>query len=354
MEKQSNVHAPRVKLGSQGLEVSRLGYGCLGLTGLYNPPVSEEHGISIIIQAFLKGITFFDTADVYGPHSNEILIGKALKQLPREKIQLASKFGIENFDGSSLVINGRPEYVRACCEASLKRLDVAYIDLYYQHRVDKSVPIEDTVGEMKKLVEEGKVKYLGLSEASPDTIRRAHAVHPISAVQMEWSLWTRDLEQEIVPLCRELGIGIVTYCPLGSGFFAGKAVVENLPSESILAWHPKFSGDNFEKNKVLYACLTNLSEKHHCTPSQLALAWLLHQGSDVVPIPGTTKMENLENNIGSLNIKLTGEDLKEISDALPAEGFAGERLTGPFAAYIWQCANTPAKIWEMNKGRTEK
>ncbi|KAJ0982452.1 hypothetical protein J5N97_010707 [Dioscorea zingiberensis] len=341
MEEQSNVRVPRVKLGSQGLEVSRLGYGCAGLSGIYNSPVSEEHGISIITHAFHKGITFFDTADAYGSHANEILIGKALKRLPREKIQLATKFGIEKFDGSSVVINGRPDYVRACCEASLKRLGVDYIDLYYQHRVDKSVPIEETMGELEKLVEEGKVDYIGLSEASPDTIRRAHAVHPITAVQMEWSLWTRDIEGEIIQLCRELGIGIVTYSPLGGGFFAGKGTVESLPPESLLIRHPKFSGDNLEKNKLLYACLDKLAVKHHCTPGQLALAWLLHQGSDVVPIPGTTKIKNLESNIGSLNVRLTGEDLKEISDAVPAEEFAGERLTGPFTSYFWQLANTP-------------
>ncbi|KAH9754023.1 Aldo ket red domain-containing protein [Citrus sinensis] len=228
------LQVPRVKLGTQGLEVSKLGFGCMSLSGGYNSPVSEEDGISIIKHAFNKGITFFDTADKYGPYTNEILLGKALKMLPRENIQVATKFGFAELGLDAVIVKGNPEYVRSCCEASLKRLDVEYIDLYYQHRVDTSVPIEETIGEMKKLVEEGKIKYIGLSEASPDTIRRAHAVHPITAVQLEWSLWTRDIENEIVPLCRELGIGIVPYSPLGRGFFGGKAVVESVPPDSFL------------------------------------------------------------------------------------------------------------------------
>ncbi|KAL4612618.1 hypothetical protein ACB092_08G213400 [Castanea dentata] len=196
----------------------------MSLTGVYNSPLPEEDGIAVIKYAFSKGITFFESSDVYGPHTNEILLGKALKQLPREKIQIATKFGVQRIGYPQMEVNSRPEYVHSCCEASLKRLDVEYIDLYYQHRVDAKVPIEETVGELKKLVEEGKVKYIGLSDASPDTIRRAHAVHPITALQMEWSLWTCDIEEEI-PLCRELGIGIVPYIPLGRGFFAGKGVV---------------------------------------------------------------------------------------------------------------------------------
>ncbi|KAJ0966426.1 hypothetical protein J5N97_027564 [Dioscorea zingiberensis] len=343
MEEQRKSLARRVKLGSQGLEVSKLGFGCASLSGIYNAPLPEEDGIRILKHAFNKGITFFDTADVYGPHTNEILIGKALKQLPREKIQLASKFGILKYDSDSVVVNGSPEYVRASCEASLRRLDVDYIDLYYQHRVDKTVPIEDTMGELKKLVEEGKVKYIGLSEASSDTIRRAHAVHPITAVQMEWSLWTREIEPEIVPLCKELGIGIVAYSPLGLGFFAGRASVENLPEGSPLGYFPKFSGDNLERNKILYARLDKLAVKHHCTPGQLALAWLLHQGSDVVPIPGTTKIKNLDSNIGSLDVSLTEDEVKEISDAFPVNEVAGERIIGPFASYFWQLATTPPK-----------
>ncbi|XP_035551726.1 probable aldo-keto reductase 1, partial [Juglans regia] len=217
---------PRVKIGHQGLEVSKLEFGCMGLTGAYNSNLCDEDGISIIKYAFSKGITFYDTADAYGPHTNEILTGKALKQLPREKIQIATKFGIEKAVISHMIVNGSPDYVRSCCEASLKRLDVAYIDLYYQHRVDINVLIEETVSV--------SARYIGLSEASPDTIRRAYAIHPITALQMEWSRWTRDIEEEIIPLCRELGIGIVPYSPLGRGFFPGKGVVESLATDSSL------------------------------------------------------------------------------------------------------------------------
>ncbi|KAH9754025.1 Aldo ket red domain-containing protein [Citrus sinensis] len=341
MAEEQRIKIPRVKLGGQGFEVSKLGFGCMGLTGMYNDPVPDEVGISIIKHAFDQGITFFDTADVYGPNNaNELL---ALKQFPREKVQLATKFGVVKFDVSGLVINGTPEYVRACCEASLKRLDVEYIDLYYQHRVDTTVPIEDTMGELKKLVEEGKIKYIGLSEASPDTIRRAHAVHPVTALQMEWSLWTRAIEDEIVPLCRELGIGIVPYSPLGRGFFGGKASVESLPANSILTWHPRFSGENIDKNKILYLRLQKLAEKHECNPAQLALAWILHQGDDVAPIPGTTKIKNLDDNIGSLRVKLTNEDLDEISSVIPINEVAGDGVIGGLLRYSWKFANTPAK-----------
>ncbi|KAF5950975.1 hypothetical protein HYC85_012968 [Camellia sinensis] len=275
MEHKSQIQVPRVKLGTQGLE--------------------KRH--------------------------------KALKQLPREQVQLATKFGVVSIDWSRMEVKGTPDYVRQCCEASLKRLDVDYIDLFYTHRVDISVPIEDTMkmGELKKLVEEGKIKYIGLSEASVDTIRRAHAVHPITAVEMEYSLWTRDIEEDVIPLCRELGIGIVAYSPLGQGFFGGKAVVENLPAESVLAMHPKFTGENLEKNKILYARFAELAAKHGCSPPQLALAWLLHQGNDVVPIPGTTKIKNLDANIGSVVVKLTHNDLKEISDAIPVNEVGGKK-----------------------------
>ncbi|GAY44642.1 hypothetical protein CUMW_083470 [Citrus unshiu] len=344
MAEEQRIKIPRVKLGGQGFEVSKLGFGCLGLTGIYNDPVPVEVGISIIKHAFDQGITFFDTADVYGPNNaNELLVGKALKQLPREKVQLATKFGIVKFDMSDVVVKGTPEYVRACCEASLKHLDVEYIDLYYQHRVDTTIPIEDTMGELRKLVEEGKIKYIGLSEASPDTIRRAHAVHPVTALQMEWSLWTREIEDEIVPLCRELGIGIVPYSPLGSGFFGGKASVESLPANSLLTWHPRFSGENIDKNKILYLRLQKLAEKHECNPAQLALAWILHQGDDVAPIPGTTKIKNLDDNIGSLRVKLTNEDLDEISSVIPINEVAGDGVIGGLLRCSWKFANTPAK-----------
>ncbi|KAM3705118.1 hypothetical protein ACB098_03G055500 [Castanea mollissima] len=283
---------PRVKLGNQGLEVSKLGFGCISLTGVYNSPLPEEDGIAVIKYAFSKGITFFDSSDIYGPHTNEILLGKALKQLPKEKIQIATKFGIQRIGYPQMEVNSRPEYVRSCCEASLKRLDVEYIDLYYQHRVDTKVPIEETVGELKKLVEEGKVKYIGLSEASPDTIRRAHAVHPITALQMEWSLWTHDIEEEIIPLCSRI---------------------------------------------------ERLARKHQCTPAQLALAWVLRQGDDIVAIPGTTKIKNLENNIGSLKVKLTEEDLKEISEAVPMEELAGGRSFQNTDNFLWKFGNTTPK-----------
>ncbi|KAL1535280.1 perakine reductase-like [Salvia divinorum] len=267
-------------------QVSRLGFGCGSLSGILNAPLSHEVGGTILKEAFNKGITLFDTADIYGEDGdNEIMIGKALKDLPREQVQLATKFGICMADMNHVEVRGDPQYVRQCVEASLRCLDVDYIDLYYQHRVDKAVPIEETMGELKKLVEEGKTWYIGLSEASAGTIRRAHAVHPITAVQMEYSLWSREIEEDVIPLCRELGIGIVGYSPLGRGFFGGKGMVESLASQSLLTLHPRFT----------------------------ALAWLLHQGVDVVPIPSTAKIENLEANIGSLGVKLKVEELRDIA-----------------------------------------
>ncbi|KAL3728120.1 hypothetical protein ACJRO7_032813 [Eucalyptus globulus] len=313
MAQEQHVQIPRVKLGTQGLEVSKLGFGCMGLTGIYNDPVQEEAGVSIITDAFAKGVTFFDTSDVYGPKTNEILVGKALKKLPREKVQLATKFGALQSKGYDVAINGRPEYVRSCCE----------------------------MGELKKLVEEGKVKYIGLSEASPDTIRRAHAVHPVTALQIEWSLWTRDIEQEIVPLCRELGIGIVPYSPLGRGFFGGRGVIGAVPGKSLQERFPRFQPENLEKNKVFYTRIEKLANKHDCTPIQLALAWVLHQGDDVVPIPGTTKIKNLDTNISSLQVKLAEDDLREISDAVPIEEVVGGSIHERFARLSWRYADTP-------------
>ncbi|XP_020579759.1 perakine reductase-like [Phalaenopsis equestris] len=345
MEEQGKILMPRVKLGSQGLEASKLGFGCMGLSGRYNSSVSEEDGTSIINEAFNKGVTYFDTSDIYGPHTNEILVGKALKQLPREKMQLATKFGVVGLtEAGNPIINGKPEYVRACLEGSLNRLGLEYIDLYYQHRVDQTVPIEETIGELKKLVEEGKVRFVGFSEASADTIRRAHAVHPISALQIEWSLWTRDIEEEIIPLCRELGIGIVPYSPLGRGFFGGKAVLESVPTNSSLVSHPRFSEENLKKNKLLFFKLAKLADKHQCTTTQLALAWVLHQGNDVVPIPGTTKIMNLNNNINAINVKLTKDDLEELSNAFSIQDVAGSSTWGYMEAISWKHANTPAKV----------
>uniref|UniRef100_A0A5B6Z7I0 Putative aldo-keto reductase 1 n=1 Tax=Davidia involucrata TaxID=16924 RepID=A0A5B6Z7I0_DAVIN len=342
MAEAQKVEMPRVKLGSQGLEVSRLGYGCMGLTGIYNAPVPEEVGISIIKDAFSKGITFFDTSNVYGiDHTNEILIGKALKQLPREKIQLATKFGVFKIEPTHVTVKGTPEYARSCCEDSLRRLDVDYIDLYYIHRIDTTVPIEETMGELKKLVEEGKIKYIGMSEPNPDTIRRGHAVHPITCLQMEYSLWCREIEEEIIPLCRELGIGVVPYCPMGRGFFGGKGVVESVPANSRLATHPRFTGQNLEQNKIIYTRIEALAKKHGCTPAQLSLAWVLHQGDDIVPIPGTIKIKNLDDNIGSVRVKLKKDDLKEITDAVPDNEVAGANKPENLLKVSWRFAITP-------------
>lgn len=334
---------PRVKLGSQGLEVSKLGYGCMGLSGSYNAPVSEEDGIAILKYAFSKGVTFYDTSDLYGvDHANEILVGKALKELPREKVELATKFGVVGFDLSgNVALKNTPEYVRSCCEASLRRLGVDYIDLYYVHRIDTSVPIEETMGELKKLVEEDKIRYIGLSEASPNTIRRAHAVHPITAVQMEYSLLTRDIEEDIIPVCRELGIGIVPYSPIAFGFFAGKAAVECVPDNSFMKTLPRFSGSNLEQNKIFYDRIEALARKHCCSPVQLALSWVLHQGGDIVPIPGTTKIKNLDVNIGALKVKLNEADLKVISEAVPVDEVAGARFGEHFMPYVYKFADTP-------------
>ncbi|KAL3829503.1 hypothetical protein ACJIZ3_018305 [Penstemon smallii] len=316
---------PRMKLGSQGLEVSKLGYGCMGLTGVYNDPVSEEDGIAIIKEAFSKGVTHFDTADIYGiDYSNEYLVGK---------------FGINKLQ--PMTIKGSAEYARSCCGASLKRLQVDFIDLYYIHRIDTTVPIEETMGELKKMVEEGKVKYIGLSEASAETVRRAHAVHPITAYQMEYSIWSREVEDEIIPVCRELGIGIVAYGPIARGFFGGKKILESLPKSSYLNMNPRFTGENWEKNKTFYFRVDVLAKKHSCTPAQLALAWINHQGDDITSIPGTTKIKNLHENIGSVKVKLTTDEVQELSNAVPTEEVAGNTQNDAFRMVSWRFANTP-------------
>ncbi|KAI3994674.1 hypothetical protein MKX01_002290 [Papaver californicum] len=339
-EEKPQIQIARVKLGTQGLEVSRLGFGLIN--GINTNIQSDEAGWSLVNYAFNKGITLFDTSDLHG--ANEIMLGKALRQVPREKVQLATKGGITVLGKNRYGVNGKPEYVRECCEASLNRLNMDYIDLYYLHRVDVSVPIEDTMGEIKKLVEEGKIKYVGLSEASPDSIKRAHAVHPITAVQMEYSLWSRDIEEQIIPLCRELGIGMVAYSPLARGFFCGKGVTNDLPKDSPLIAHPRFAEENLDKNKKFYARVANLAAKHGCTPPQLALAWLLQQGDhNIIPIPGTTKVKNLDDNIGSLEVKLTVEDLNEISAAVPIDEVSGHRSYSSFYAYNWQSVSYPTK-----------
>jgi len=328
----------RLHLGSQGLEVSAQGLGCMGMSAFYGPPKPDKEMISLVHHAVSRGITFLDTSDVYGPFTNEILIGKAIKGI-REKIQLATKFGVSYANGKR-EIRGDPAYVRAACEASLKRLDVEFIDLYYQHRIDTTVPIEVTMGELKKLVEEGKIKYIGLSEASSSTIRRAHAVHPITAVQIEWSLWSRDIEEEIIPTCRELGIGIVPYSPLGRGFLsAGAKLIENLEDGDFRKFMPRFSKENLEKNKAVFERICEIASKKGCSPSQLALAWVQHQGNDVAPIPGTTKVKNLEENIGALSVELTPLEMKEVEDLVSSAGVFGDR-SGDMVL-TWMNSETP-------------
>nr|XP_043625441.1 probable aldo-keto reductase 2 [Erigeron canadensis] len=329
---------PKVKLGSQGLVVSAQGLGCMGMSGNYGLPKPELDMITLIHHAIESGVTFLDTSDFYGPHTNEILIGKALKEGGlRDKVQIATKFGIQWIDGK-LEIRGDPTYVREACEASLKRLGIDCIDLYYIHRIDIRIPIEVTMGELKKLVEEGKVKYIGLSEASASTIRRAHAVHPITAVQNEWSLWSRDLEDEIVPTCRELGIGIVPYSPIGRGFLAaGPKVVENMIDGDIRKSNPRFL--NVDHNKTVFEKVNEMATRKGCTAAQLALAWVHHQGSDVVPIPGTTKFDNFNQNIGALSVTLTSDELAELESFASSDVVKGER--NPFMQFTWMNSETP-------------
>ncbi|PIA27068.1 hypothetical protein AQUCO_08300038v1 [Aquilegia coerulea] len=332
------VGIERIKLGTQGLEVSAQGLGCMGMSIFYGPPNPEGEMINLIHHAIDNGITFLDTSDVYGPFTNEILLGEALKGI-RHKVELATKFGISYADGKAS-IQGDPAYVRATCEASLMRLQVDHIDLYYQHRVDTTVPIEVTVGELKKLVEEGKIKYIGLSEASASTIRRAHAVHPITAVQLEWSLLTRDVEEEIIPTCRELGIGIVAYSPLGRGFLSsGPKMVEELSSNDYRRTLPRFQPENLEHNKHLFDRVNEIAVRKGCTPSQLALAWVQHQGNDVCPIPGTTKIENLNQNFGALAVKLSPEELAELEVIASKDAVKGDRSGG--STNTWRDSETP-------------
>ncbi len=309
----------------QGLVVSELGLGCMGMSEFYGR-ADEGEAIATIHRALELGVTLLDTADMYGPFANEKLVGRAIAER-RERVVLATKFGNERReDGSWVGINGRPEYVRSACEASLRRLGVEHIDLYYQHRVDKTVPIEDTVGAMAELVAEGKVRYLGLSEASPRTIRRAHAVHPIAALQTEYSLWSRDPEAEILPTVRELGIGFVAYSPLGRGFLSGKYKrPEDLPEDDFRRHHPRFQGENFEQNLKLVGRIEQIAAEKSVAAGQLALAWVLAQGEDIVPIPGTKHRSYLEENIAAAGIDLSAEDLSRIDAAMPAGATAGDR-----------------------------
>lgn len=312
------------------LEVSALGLGCMGMSEFYGAP-DEQQGIATIHRALDLGVTFLDTADMYGPFTNERLVGKAIatSSQGRDGVVLATKFGNERLpDGTRVGINGRPEYVRAACDASLERLGVDHLDLYYQHRVDPSVPIEETVGAMAELVQAGKVRHLGLSEASAATIRRAHEVHPLTALQTEYSLFTRDLETEILPTLRELGIGLVPYSPLGRGMLTGAITSESsLPQgdSRTTAYFPRFQGEALETNLALVARVRELADATGCTPGQLALAWVLAQGDDVAPIPGTKRVAYLEENVGAADVELSADDLAALDAAVPVGAVAGDR-----------------------------
>jgi aryl-alcohol dehydrogenase-like predicted oxidoreductase len=313
------------KLGSQGLEVSALGLGCMGMSEFYAGR-DEAKSMATIDLALERGVTLFDTADMYGVGANEELVGRAVRGR-RERVVIATKFGnVRGADGSFHGINGRPEYVRQACDASLKRLGVDVIDLYYQHRVDPEVPVEETVGAMTGLVEAGKVRFLGLSAAAPATIRRAHAVHPITALQSEYSLWSRDPEADILPTVRELGIGFVAYSPLGRGFLTGQIKSpDDLPADDYRRDHPRFTGEAFEQNLALVMQVSDLAAEKGCTPAQIALAWVLAAGNDVVPIPGTKRRSYLEDNLGALDVVLTVDDRAQLDAIMPAGAAAGER-----------------------------
>ena len=307
------------------LIVSEIGLGCMGMSEFYGPG-DEEESLRTIHLALELGVTFLDTADMYGPFTNEVLVGKAIAG-QHERVVIATKFGNERLtDGTRIGINGTPEYVRKACDASLQRLGVDTIDLYYQHRVDKSTPIEDTVGAMAELVQAGKVKHLGLSEASPATIRRAHAVHPITALQSEYSLWSRDPEGELLSTLRELGIGFVPYSPLGRGFLTGQfKTPEDIPEGDFRRNNPRFQGDNFYKNLKLVEEIRTMATEKNATPGQLALAWVLAQGNDIVPIPGTKRTSYLRENVGAAEVVLTSEDLQRLDKIAPKDIAEGER-----------------------------
>jgi aryl-alcohol dehydrogenase-like predicted oxidoreductase len=315
----------RRKLGTEGLDVSAMGLGCMGMSEFYGS-TDEDEAIRTIHRALELGVTFLDTADMYGPFTNERLVGRAVADR-RDGVEIATKFGnVRGEDGSRGGIRGDAEYVHQACDASLERLGVDHIDLYYQHRVDKTVPIEETVGAMKELVEAGKVRYLGLSEASPETIRRAHAVHPITALQTEYSLWSRDPEASILPTVRELGIGFVAYSPLGRGFLSGRfRSPSDFPEDDFRRHHPRFQGENFSRNIELVERVEEMASSKGVSAGQLALAWVLHRGDDIVPIPGTKRVRYLEENAAAAEVQLSPEDLSRLEEIAPAGAAAGDR-----------------------------
>jgi aryl-alcohol dehydrogenase-like predicted oxidoreductase len=322
-------------LGKQGLVVSQMGLGCMGMSEFYGPG-DERESLATIDRALELGINFFDTADAYGPHKNEELVGRAFRGR-REQAIIATKFAIvrDTTDPNKRAISGKPDYVRSACDASLKRLGIETIDLYYQHRVDQNTPIEETVEAMAGLVKAGKVRYLGLSEAGPKTIRRAHAVHPISALQSEYSLWYRDPEDEILGTIRELGIGFVPYSPLGRGFLTGQIKrFEDLAPDDFRRNLPRFQGENFERNLELVKRVEELAKAKECTPSQLALAWVMAQGEDIFPIPGTKRRKYLEENAAAVEIRLTEEDLRQIDEAAPKGVAVGDRYQAAMMSFI--------------------
>jgi len=321
------------KLGSQGLEVSELGLGCMGMTWAYGT-ADDQESLATLDRALELGITFFDTAEAYGPFTNEELLGRAFKGR-RERVIIATKFGFR-FEGGKLVCtDSRPAHVKEAAEASLRRLGTDHIDLFYQHRVDRTVPIEEVVGAMADLVREGKVRFLGLSEAGENTIRRAHRTHPISALQSEYSLWERNLEPRILPLLRELGIGLVPFSPLGRGFLTGTAKrAEDYPESDYRHGDPRFQGENFDRNLGAALIVREVATRKGATPGQIALAWLLHKGEDIVPIPGTKRRQYLEENVGAANVKLSAADMQQLDATLRPEAVAGPRYNEHYQAFI--------------------